>query len=186
MEDPRELLRRAGDVAAGLISGVSPAQLGNPSPCTEWSVRDLINHMANGNLRVVALVSGEPGPDRGEDVLGADPASAFRDSFRRLCTAFDAEGVLERIFPTPFGDGPGSQLVVIRVIELTVHSWDLAAATGKPRDLDPVLVAFAESTLRARPIPRGGGSFGVEQPGPQEATAADRLAAYAGRKVPDL
>ena len=75
MEDPRELLRRAGDVAAGLISGVSPAQLGNPSPCTEWSVRDLINHMANGNLRVVALVSGEPGPDRGEDVLGADPAS---------------------------------------------------------------------------------------------------------------
>jgi uncharacterized protein (TIGR03086 family) len=185
MEDTRALHRRAGQMAADVIAQIPAEQLGDPTPCTEWDVRALINHMVNGNLRFVALVTGEPGPDRGEDVLGDDPLAAFRDSLRLLSAAFDREGVLEQTFPTPFGEGPGAQLVTMRTCELTMHTWDLAAATGQPRDLDPGLVAFTDQAFRARPIPRGGQSpFGPEQPAPDGATAPDRLAAYFGRAVP--
>lgn len=185
MEDPRELHRRAGAMAADVIARIGPEQLSDPTPCTEWDVRAVINHMANGNLRVAAMVTGGSGPDRSEDVLGDDPPTAFRDSLDRLCAAFDRKGVLEQAFPTPFGEGPGRLLVAMRVSELTIHTWDLAAATGQLRDLDPELVVFTDSAFRARPIPRGGESpIGPEQPAPSGAMAADRLAAFAGRKVP--
>jgi len=185
MEDPRVLHRRAGENAADVIARIPAERLGDPTPCTEWDVRGVINHMVNGNLRFAALIAGEPGPERGEDALGNDPLAAFRGSVGELCAAFDREGVLDQTFPTPFGEAPGTMLVSMRTCEMSIHTWDLAAATGQPRDLDPDLVAFAESMFRARPIPRGGQSpFGPEQPVPDGAPAPDRLAAYAGRAVP--
>jgi uncharacterized protein (TIGR03086 family) len=185
MQDARALHRQAGQMAADVISRISPDRLADPTACTEWDVRALINHMVNGNLRFVALVTGQPGPEPGEDGLGDDPLAAFQDSHGQLSAAFDREGVLEQTFPTPFGEGPGAQLVTMRTCELTMHTWDLAAATGQPRDLDPGLVAFTDKAFRARPIPRGGQSpFGPEQPAPEGASAPDQLAAYFGRTVP--
>jgi uncharacterized protein (TIGR03086 family) len=185
MQDIRALHRKAGAMAHGVISHISSDQLSDPTPCTEWDVAALINHLVNGNLRFVAMVTGQPGPDRGQDVLGQDHLAAFSDSLDQLCAAFDREGMLEQTFPTPFGEGPGTLLVTMRVGELTIHSWDLAAATGQPRDLDPELVAFADKSMRSRPIPRGGQSpFAEQSSAPEGATAADRLAAYVGRTVP--
>ena len=75
--------------------------------------------------------------------------------------------------------------VASRAGDLTVHTWDLATATGQQRNLDPDLVTFIEKTLRALPVPQGEQSpFGTEQPAPEGATAADQLAAYLGRTVP--
>jgi uncharacterized protein (TIGR03086 family) len=172
-------------MACNLIACVRPDQLEQATPCTEWGVRALINHVVGGNLRVAAMVTGEPGPDGGESVLGGDPLASFQNSFGRLCEAFDRPGFLEQAFPTPLGEGPGALLVEMRVVELTIHTWDVVAATGRPRDLDPELVSFADSFLRSRPIPRGlGGPFAPEQPSPPGASDADRLAAFAGRVVP--
>ena len=185
MDDVRVLHRRAGAMAADVIARIPAERLADPTPCTEWDVRGVINHMVGGNLRFAALVTGGSGPERGEDVLSGDPLAAFQDSFGRLCAAFDAAGMLEQTFPNPFGEGPGAVLVSMRTCEMTVHTWDLAAATGQPRDLDPDLITFTDASLRARPIPRGGQSpFGAEQPAPDGATAADRLAAFFGRTIP--
>ncbi|MCW2947036.1 MAG: hypothetical protein JWR24_3753 [Actinoallomurus sp.] len=185
MQDIRALHSTTGAMAAGVISQISPDQLRDATPCADWDVRAVINHLVNSNLRFAGIVTGEPAPASGEDVLGQDYLADFGDSFDRLCEAFDREGVLEQTFPTPFGEGPGALLVTMRVSELTIHSWDLAAATGQPRDLDAELVAFADKSMRSRPIPRGGQSpFAEEVSVPDGATAADRLAAYAGRRVP--
>jgi uncharacterized protein (TIGR03086 family) len=185
MDDPRELSRRAGALAEQLIAGVRRDQLAAPTPCREWDVAALINHMAGGNLRFVAMVTGEPGPDRGPDVTGADPLAAFRGSMARLNEAFSREGFLGQTYPSPFGEVPGAALAAMRATELTVHCWDLAAATGQSRDLDPGLVAFAEQSVRSRPLPRGeDAAFGPEQPAPEGAGPADRLAAFLGRTVP--
>ncbi len=184
-EDPRELHRRAGAMAEGVIARIAPERLADPTPCTEWDVRGVINHMVGGNLRFAAQLTGEPGPERGDDVLGDDPLTAFRDSMHRLCAAFDRDGLLEETVQTPFGPGPGAMLVTMRASDLTVHSWDLAAATGQPRDLDPDLIGFVDAAFRVRPIPRGGDSpFGAAQPISDDAPAADRLAAFVGRTVP--
>jgi len=105
-----------------LIQRIPRAQFGLPTPCSEWDVRALINHLVNANLRVTALLIRGPGPERGDDVLGADPAADFRSSFESLCAAFDADGFLERTVPTPFGEAPGARLVGLRIAELTIHA----------------------------------------------------------------
>jgi uncharacterized protein (TIGR03086 family) len=171
-------------MAADVIAGIRPDQLEDATPCTEWDVRALIGHVVGGNLSFATMVAGEPGPGGGADVLGSDPLAAFQDSFDRLCTAFDGAGVLERVYPTPLGQGPGMALVALRVTELTVHTWDLVAATGQLRDFDPELVGYVDSVLRSQPIPRGvNAPFAPEQPAPAGGTEADRLAAFAGRVV---
>ncbi len=185
MDDPRPLHRRAGELTGGLIDKITPAQLGLPTPCSQWDVRALINHIVNGQLRFTAVLKSEPGPERGDDVLGADPAADFRSSFAGLSAIFDEDGFLERTVPTPFGEAQGARLVAMRATELTLHGWDLAAATGQSRLFDPELVAFASATFRAQPVPRAdGGPFGPEQVVPELATDADLLAAHAGRAVP--
>src|ERR1017187_7023096 len=174
MDDPRRLHRQAGDMTGAIISQISPAQLGLATPCSEWDVSALINHIVNGQLRFTALLTGQRGPERGADVLGDDPAADFRSSFDGLASLFDENGFLQRTVPTPFGDGPGALLVAMRVAELTLHGWDLATATGQSRMLDPELVAFAMAALRSRPVPRtAGGPFGPEQLVPPLATDAD-------------
>jgi uncharacterized protein (TIGR03086 family) len=172
-------------MASDVIACLRLDQIEHATPCTEWDVRALIDHVVGGNLRFAAMVAGEPGPDDGEDVLGGGPLASFQNSFSRLCEAFDRPGFLGQAFPTPLGEGPGALLVEMRVVELTIHTWDVAVAIGWPRDLDPELVGFAGSVLRSRPIPReAGGPFAPEQPSPPGATDADRLAAFAGRIVP--
>jgi uncharacterized protein (TIGR03086 family) len=172
-------------MASDVIACVRPDQLEHATPCTEWDVRALVGHVVGGNLGFATLAAGGPGPDSGRDVLGGDPLASFQDSFGRLCEAFDRPGFLEQAFPTPLGEGSGALLVEMRLVELTIHTWDVAIAIGWPRDLDPELVGFAGSVLRSRPIPREvGGPFAPEQPSPPGATDADRLAAFAGRIVP--
>jgi uncharacterized protein (TIGR03086 family) len=175
---------RAAAQAEGVIAAIDPGRHADPTPCTEWSVGQLINHLVTGNLMFVATITGSPRPDRSRDHLGADPREAFRSTTAQLRSAFSAEGVLEGLYPSPLGERPGAALVDMRAIEMTLHTWDLAKATGQSTDLDADL---AESALRAlRGVLTGdrtGGPFGPEQPAPPRASAADRLAAFAGRVV---
>lgn len=179
------LYRRAADVAVEIVERVRPDQLGDPTPCTEWSVRELINHVVSGNLFFIHLATGSPPPARGIDHLGDDPVAAFRDSVRAVSAAFEADGFLERVVQAPFGEASGSMLIHMRRNELTVHGWDVAKATGQSTDLDREVVAacHASYTASLRLKNRDGTPFGVEQPTPPGATDADRLAAFLGRTV---
>jgi uncharacterized protein (TIGR03086 family) len=74
----------------------------------------------------------------------------------------------------------------MRVNEYLAHGWDLADALGKPTDLLPDLAENALEQWRSRfgSTPRQpGGPFGAEVEAPSGATAADRLAAFLGRKA---
>lgn len=175
---------RAAGVAEQVIAGIGPDRLDGATPCPAWSVRELINHVVSGNLAFAARVAGGPPPDRSLDHLGDDPLGAFRASARDLRAALSAEGALARTYTTPLGDGPGTMLATLRAMEMTVHAWDLAKATGQSTDLDPELAEYALAGLRrGLPAQRAGGPFGPEQPVPEGATAADRVAAFAGRAV---
>jgi uncharacterized protein (TIGR03086 family) len=187
MDDPRDMHRRAGDLAAKVISRISPAQFGLPTPCAEWDVKDVIAHIVSSQRRFAAKLAGEPVPDEGDIVLGDHPAADFRASFAALNSVFDEPGFLDRTIPTPFGEGPAAQFIAIRTAELTLHAWDLAAATGQSRAFDSGLVTVASTVLHAAPIPRSSkGVFGPPQLLPGGiATDADILAAFAGRKVPE-
>jgi uncharacterized protein (TIGR03086 family) len=183
-QNPLARFDRAAAVADATIAAVKTNQLGDPTPCTEWSVRQVINHMATGNLFFISMMGLGPRPDRTRDHLGDDPLAAFRESLRDLREAFSADGVLEATYPTPFGERPGTVLVHMRTVEMTVHSWDVATATGQSTDFDPELAEACLGSRRAwLATGREGSPFGTEQPAPAGASAADRLAAFAGRAV---
>ncbi len=179
------LYLRAADLAVRIVDGIHPGQLSDPTPCSEWDVRMVMNHLVSGNLFFVHLATGAPPPARGADHLGEDPATAFRDSVHAVSTAFQADGFLGRVITAPFGEVPGSQLVHMRRNELTVHAWDLAKAAGQSTDFDPEVIAACLASYTASPAlkDRANAPFDVEQPAPPDATDADRLAAFLGRVV---
>jgi uncharacterized protein (TIGR03086 family) len=178
---------RAAELAEQTASAVRPEQLGDPTPCTDWTVRQLLNHVVGGNLAFVSLATGSPMPDRSSDFLGADHAAALRDSIAALGAVFDEPGFAERSVSTPFGPGTGQTLLEMRFNELMIHSWDLARATGQSTDFDHDLVARSSASLRGAPMlaqARGEGKpFAAEQPAPAGSTPADELAAFVGRAV---
>jgi uncharacterized protein (TIGR03086 family) len=184
-KDPIALYEAAAAQADRLIAGIRPGQLDDPSPCAQWRVRDVINHLVSGNKRFTAIVAGSPPPEAGQDHLGDDPLGAFRASIEQLSAAFAEHDVLSRTYDTPIGKGPGALLVKLRMDELVVHGWDLAKATGQSTDLDHELVAEARALFEAAPVvPRGEGKpFGETKAVPPDATDADRLAAFLGRDV---
>ncbi|MFE1886711.1 TIGR03086 family metal-binding protein [Streptomyces diastatochromogenes] len=177
-----EQFDQAATALEGVLAGIKPLQLDDPTPCPEWSVRELVNHVVGGNLMFAGIVSGN-GPaapqDHGDDLLGA-----FRSSFSTLREAFAADGVLERTFQTPMGERPATRLVTIRVIEMGLHGWDLAKATGQSFALPEEVVDAALNQLKAMlPADRQGLPYGNEQPAAPDASPTDRLAAFAGRSL---
>lgn len=178
--EPVEAHRRAQAAFARVLAHVKPDQYDDPSPCTQWSIRALIDHVIAGNQLVVQRAGGEPA------TLPDDRVTAHRRSADAAQAVFAAPDGLTRMFELAIGTLPGSAFVAIRTGDALTHAWDLARATGQPTDLDPEL---AEQTLQ---FSRGliGSSlrgpdrfFGEEQPCDEDRPAADRLAAFLGRVV---
>src|SRR5438552_19078169 len=100
-------MRQVVDETTKIVDGIKPDQLGNSTPCTEWSVRDLINHITGG--ATMFAVSAEQGscPDEllgqlmGGDNLGDDYRGAFKTASQRAVAAFELPGVLEKIVTLP-------------------------------------------------------------------------------------
>ena len=190
---PTDRLARAIDATGALIDGVKSDQWSDPTPCPEWNVRALVNHLVGGNRLFVRILSGEemPPPEtlarlRGADQLGDDPASAFRESGAALLEAFSKPGVLEDVYQVPAGRVPGVAALHLRITEHLVHGWDLARATGQPArlpdDLAEEELAFARGR-NAPDVPRTGQPFGPVQEVSEDAPAIDRLVAYLGRST---
>jgi uncharacterized protein (TIGR03086 family) len=178
-------LARASAVTGDVIDRIGADQWTAPTPCTEWTVRDVVDHLVGMNLVFVAMFEGSPMPDRGADRLGADPAGAYRRSAAALRAAAARPGVLERSQATAVGVATGADRLRWRIVDLLAHGWDLAQATGVaadvPDDLVEQALAFARADLPGQPRT---GRFADPRPIPADASALDRLAAFTGRTVP--
>jgi len=145
--DALELLSRAGDGFALRLARVQPEQWTAPTPCTEWDVRALVNHVVGANRRYTLLLhgatAGEVDATRAVDHLSLDPVASFVATATELHAAFREPGALNRTAHHPSGERTGTQLLEMRVLDVAVHSWDLARAIGADESLDPDVVAFA-------------------------------------------
>jgi uncharacterized protein (TIGR03086 family) len=189
-DDPFRPLATALDGAGQLVAAVRAQQWDDPTPCADWSVRQLVNHLVGGNRLVIRVLSGEPLPPpeqlgrRGHvDQLGDDPAGAFRTTAEDLLAALRRPGVLERAHALPAGTLPGPAVVHLRTVETLVHGWDLACATGQPVPFPDELaageLAFSRDLLGR--LPEGRQPFAPPRPVPDDAPALDRLVALLGR-----
>ena len=122
-----------------------------PTPCTEWDVRALVNHMTRGNLNYVRLLDGGTSAEflrlREVDALGADPVAAYARSVRECAAAFAAAGALDRVLDYPLGRITGRQALAVRITDGTVHTWDLARAVHVDDALDAELVGWIDDHL---------------------------------------
>ena len=186
--DPIANLARAFDVAHGVFVGVDPATWDAPSPCSDWDARGVAAHLIGGAMMLAVCVPGNAFDHAAlaGDVLGADPAAAYRKAADEALAAFRADpGVMGRTVVMPFGEMPGGMVVGIFTTDNFTHAWDLAKATGQSTDLDPELAETVLAASRSFVTAdfRKPGFFDEEKAVPAGAPAADRLAAFLGRNV---
>jgi uncharacterized protein (TIGR03086 family) len=122
-----------------------------PTPCTEWDVRALVNHMVRGNLNYALLAGGGTAAEflrlRDADALGTDPVGAFAESVLACADAFTRPGALDRVLDYPLGRIPGARALAVRTADSVIHTWDLARAIGADDTLDGDLVAWVDDRL---------------------------------------
>jgi uncharacterized protein (TIGR03086 family) len=149
---------------------VTSGDLAKPTPCGDWTVQQLLDHVVGGNAMTAALIGGATREDAiallTTAVAGNNPLAAVQDSMRAQAAAFADPAALELTVQHPAMDMPGSQLLGFRVGDLLVHSWDLARAIGADETLDPEVVAVVATNIEPmRPFIGQVGMFGE---GPSE------------------
>lgn len=107
---------------------------GRPTPCADWDVRTLVNHVVNEQLWVPPLMEGRTIAEVGDrfdgDQLGATPVAAAEQGAKGATAAFEAPGALDRTVALSFGDTPAAEYGWQLTADHLVHSFDLAAAIG--------------------------------------------------------
>lgn len=177
--------RRASDGYVRRATGVTPDQWSAATPCSEWDVRRLVNHVAGEYLWVPELMAGKTIADVGTrldgDLLGDDPLDALATAARGAQAAAEPPDALTRVVHLSFGDVPGADYLRQMAIDSVIHAWDLSRAIGADETLDPELVDFAFEELRQHAEDwRSGGAFGPETE-PANGSTQARLLALTGR-----
>jgi uncharacterized protein (TIGR03086 family) len=183
-EDLLDELNRALAAVDPLIAGIGAAQWSAPTPCAEWTVRDVVTHLVGVNRVHTALLRELPPPARGDNPLGDDPVATYRASVAAMLDAVRLPGALDRTAESVLGNANGAYRLRWRIADLLVHAWDLAQATGQKPNLSDDLVAESLVFVNAE-LADGArtGRFGPAQPIADDAPAIERLVAFSGRPV---
>ncbi len=140
-----ELHRRSVEGFAALLDALDGTSWAGPTPCPDWDVRALVNHVIYEDLWTVPLMEGatvEEVGDRFEgDLLGDDPLVVARAACDTATMAAASGVVAGRTVHLSFGDTPAEEYAYQLAADHVIHGWDLAAAIGADRTLDPELVA---------------------------------------------
>ncbi len=169
------------------MADISAGRLDQPTPDSEWDVRALLNHVIAGNLWAAELAAGrtieQVGDQLDGDVIGADPAAAYDRSAAAAAAAFDAPGVMDAPCAVSYGPVPGSVYAGHRFVDVLIHGWDLAAATGQDTTLDPALVDACLEVIEPQVEAfRAAGAVGPAVPAAPDASQQTRLLAILGRR----
>ncbi|MFJ9584317.1 TIGR03086 family metal-binding protein [Streptomyces acidicola] len=140
-------LQEALDLFGVLAHSVRDDQWEAGTPCVEWTVRDLVNHLVSEQLWAPPLVLHgcmieEVGDTFDGDMLGSDPAASWDTAARATHEAFTAPGALDRTVHLSHGDTPAANYCGQMVADLVVHSWDLSRAIGADERLPDGLLQF--------------------------------------------
>jgi uncharacterized protein (TIGR03086 family) len=156
-----ELHNRTVDNFARLVNQVGPDQWTAPTPCTDWNVRELVNHVVGEERWTVPLMEGKTIADIGDsldgDLLGDDPVAAATAAARSAQAAADQP--IDKVHLS-YGDEDTSEYLRQLAADHLVHGWDLAAAIGAEPQLDPELVDEVASWFAQREeMYRAGGAI---------------------------
>jgi uncharacterized protein (TIGR03086 family) len=184
--DQAALHQRAVQEFDARVRAVGDDQWELPTPCSDWNVRQLVNHLVYEDRWTVPLMEGSTLAEVGDryegDLLGDDPKGAWAEASTTAVRSVQADGALQRTVNLSAGPTPATEYVNQLFADHLIHAWDLARAIGADERLDPELVeACAAWFAEMEPVYRAIGAIG---PRPETATDADaqaRLLAAFGR-----
>jgi uncharacterized protein (TIGR03086 family) len=176
----------AAGAAARTVGNVTPGQFGDPTPCTEWDVRTLLNH-----LILWTSYSAEcraRGESVAEDLMtkdfAAEPdfASGYRAQLDRALAAWADPAAWERDLNVMGSPTPAADVAGLLIAEAVLHAWDLAVATGQSYTVgDETAEAALASVAANAELFRQYKGFAEPVPVPAGAPVLDRLLALSGR-----
>lgn len=172
-----DLLARTYDVVRVPVAHLDEPLLDRPTPCSDWTVRELAGHVV-GTLHMFATAAGAPPPD---DDGGAPLIDRFDSAASRNLAAWRSLADPPATVSLPFGDFPAELAAAMNQLDSLIHGWDLAAALGLalpfPDELATAALATAE--IRCRREPRAP-AWGPEVPARGDSTQ-EKLLALTGR-----
>ncbi|MEU9945626.1 TIGR03086 family metal-binding protein [Streptomyces lavendulae] len=186
--DPRADLAAAVELAGRTLAAVRPEQYDAPTPCEEFDVRRLSSHLVAVVRRISVIGRGEDPfgvPSFADEIPDGGWAAAWEPGAREVAEVWADPGVLGRQLRLPMGVLPGAAAAAVYTHELTVHSWDLARATGQDPEWDQALIErVIDVVRRALPAETRGGRIPFAEVVAVDAAAPaiDRLVAWAGRR----
>jgi uncharacterized protein (TIGR03086 family) len=184
--DIAELHAQALDATGRIVGGVRADRWHAATPCGDWDARALVNHLVSGNWWAAELAVGrtigQVGSRLDGDLLGDDPAAAYAESAAAAAAVFRRPGALDAPCAVSYGPVPGSVYAGHRLLDVLVHGWDLAVATGQDYTLDPELMEACRQVIEPQlEAFRSAGALGPEVAVPAGAGAQTRFLALLGR-----
>jgi uncharacterized protein (TIGR03086 family) len=173
--DLLDLYRRGSEWTLARIEGAAD-QLDAPTPCEEWDVRKLLDHMLETQRYFAAAGRGDedatpPSPEPPE-LISDDPVADFADVRSQILDAYGQDGAVDKTGP----------LLGIAFTDQLLHGWDLARATGQESEMPDGLAAAAYRAIHGRfTDEQRKGVFGPEIVVADDAPPQARLLAYTGR-----
>ncbi|MCU1429610.1 MAG: hypothetical protein JWL83_3610 [Actinomycetia bacterium] len=185
-----DMMQRVLEETRRVVDGIEPEQLTAATPCSEWDVRALLNHITGGaEMFATCVEEGGISDDRlgaliTGDNLGTDYKGSFDSAAKHAMAAFELPGAADKMVTLPFGEMPAGIAMQIAIFDVSVHAVDLAKATGQNAALDPEVLGTALEVGRQMigPDMRTSGLFAAEVTPPPNAPMHDQLAAFAGRQ----
>ena len=173
--DLLDLYARASEWTLDKVRGAT-GRLHDTTPCDEWDVRQLMNHMLDTQRYFAGSARGDdvaPPSPQPPELLGDDPVADFERGRAETMRAFGEPGVVERTGPA----------LGIAFADQLLHGWDLARATGQDAAMPDGLAEAAYEMIHGRFTDhQRRGVFGPEVPVADDAPPQDRLLAYTGRE----
>jgi uncharacterized protein (TIGR03086 family) len=184
------VMERFGQATAhfgGLVHQVKDDQWGNATPCSDWDVRALVNHLVYEARWAPPLLKGETIEQVGSrfdgDLLGADPKTSYDDAVGAVTTATSAPGAMEATVHLSYGETPASEYLAQMTCDFVVHAWDLARGIGADDTLDPDMVQWVDEFARPQAaMLAASGLFDPPVDVPDDADPQTKLLALFGRR----
>ncbi|ONK12850.1 TIGR03086 family metal-binding protein [Streptomyces sp. MP131-18] len=177
---------------AALLDGVGEDRFDHPTPCPDYRVRDLLQHLlaltlafrdaARKDLGPWTSVSPDA-PDAPRPTLDGDWRGRLREQLDELAAAWHEPAAWRGTTQAGGVELPGEVAGLVALNELVLHAWDLARATGQPfaADEDAARASIALLGQETDNAARSGTGFGPVVPVPETALLLDRAVGLSGR-----
>lgn len=183
---PIEQLSQILPTVNDVVDRIEPDQLDNPTPCSQFTVRDVLDHMLVLGGAFAFAFRGEEAPTIEPPPRdGRVPAAEFRNTMDGLLDAVRSPGAMNRTVASPMGEMPGETFARLVAFDGLVHGWDLARATGQEYRIADTVVANVDQFARGAITDgmRDGDTFKAATTPPDGTTRLEQLVAFSGRTL---